>query len=123
MSLKKNFYKATSNPLAGNFGKGKAENQIHVTFSPGVLLFTFLCSNGFHLSEVNKIKVNKKIDIRTYFQHLWTYFTPCSSVSMVNFEHAIAGWVEGIFPWLINFWENCHAVSSNISEMIPKNSV
>ena len=21
-----------------------------------------------------------------------TYFTPCSSVSIVNFEHAIAGW-------------------------------
>ena len=23
---------------------------------------------------------------------LWTYFTPCSSVSIVNFEHVIAGW-------------------------------
>ena len=22
----------------------------------------------------------------------WTYFTPCSSVSIVNFEHAIDGW-------------------------------
>ena len=25
--------------------------------------------------------------------YLWTYFTPCSSVSIVNFEHVIAGWV------------------------------
>ena len=24
---------------------------------------------------------------------LWTYFTPCSTVSIVNFEHVIAGWV------------------------------
>ena len=23
----------------------------------------------------------------------WTYFTPCSSVSFVNFEHVNAGWV------------------------------
>ena len=24
---------------------------------------------------------------------LWTYFTTCSSIFMVNFEHVIAGWV------------------------------
>ena len=24
--------------------------------------------------------------------YLWTYFTPCSSVSIVNFERVIAGW-------------------------------
>ena len=24
--------------------------------------------------------------------YLWTYFTPCSSVSIVNFEQVIAGW-------------------------------
>ena len=23
----------------------------------------------------------------------WTYFTPCSSVSVVNFEHVITAWV------------------------------
>ena len=51
MNLKKDFYKASSNPLAWNFGKREAENQIHVTFFPGVLLFTFLCSNNFHLSQ------------------------------------------------------------------------
>ena len=26
-----------------------------------------------------------------------TYFTPCSSVSIVIFEHVNAGWVKGIF--------------------------
>ena len=26
------------------------------------------------------------------FLQLRTYFTPCSSVSMVNFEHVLAGW-------------------------------
>ena len=26
-----------------------------------------------------------------------TYFTPCSSVSIVNFEHVIANWVEEKF--------------------------
>ena len=30
---------------------------------------------------------------------LWTYFTPCSCVSIVIFEHVIAGWVQ--FPCLI----------------------
>ena len=29
---------------------------------------------------------------------LWTYFTPCSSVSIVNFEHVIAGWDVTISP-------------------------
>ena len=32
---------------------------------------------------------------RRQWRQLWTYFTPCSSVSIVNFEHVIAGWVEG----------------------------
>ena len=28
---------------------------------------------------------------------LLTYFTPCYSVSIVNFEHVIAGWVDTTF--------------------------
>ena len=35
-------------------------------------------------------KVNKKYT-RTTTLALWTYFTPCSSVSIVSFEHVIAG--------------------------------
>ena len=30
---------------------------------------------------------------RCLYCYLWTYFTPCYSVSIVNFEHQIAGWV------------------------------
>ena len=50
--------------------------------------------------------------------NFWTYFTPCFSVSIVNFEHVIAGWVvsgsavgiEVIFELKFNtnpvkFWE------------------
>ena len=29
-----------------------------------------------------------------FYCSLWAYFTPCSSVSTVNFEHVIAGWDE-----------------------------
>ena len=44
-------------------------------------------------------KVNNKDTRKTpllwfcclYF-YLWAYFTPCSSVSIVNFKHVIAGW-------------------------------
>ena len=29
------------------------------------------------------------------FEHISTYFTPCSSISVVNFEHVTAGWAGG----------------------------
>ena len=39
-------------------------------------------------------------------------FTPCSSVSIVNFEHAIAGWVEVFLEISQNSQENtCTRVS------------
>ena len=50
-------------------------------------------------------KVNKKdtrmMPIASYF----TYFTSCSSVSIDNFEHVIAGWVISLFPvhYQVNF--------------------
>ena len=35
-----------------------------------------------------------KLTIKTPERRQWrqTYFTPCSSVSTINFEHVIAGW-------------------------------
>ena len=39
-------------------------------------------------------KVNKKTPERR--QAFRTYFAPCSSISIVNFEHVIVGW-EGSF--------------------------
>ena len=33
---------------------------------------------------------------------LWTNFTPCSSVSIVNFKHVIAGWyIKNVEDWLV----------------------
>ena len=36
-------------------------------------------------------KVNNK---DTRMTHMWTYFTPCSNVSIVNLEQVNAGWVN-----------------------------
>ena len=36
-------------------------------------------------------KVNNKDTI--FIVNFKTYFTPCSSVSIVDFEHVLAGWV------------------------------
>ena len=38
------------------------------------------------------IKVNNKDTRITSLASLLTHFTPCSSVSIVKFEHAVAGW-------------------------------
>ena len=40
-----------------------------------------------------------------FYYRLGTYFTPCSSVSIVNFEQVIAGWVccKWILMWNTNF--------------------
>ena len=40
-------------------------------------------------------KISSKVSLMLTLK-LWTYFAPCSSVSIVNFEHVIAGW-EGCF--------------------------
>ena len=44
----------------------------------------------------NILKVNNKTTRTTsltYFEHLWTYFTPFSIVSIVDFEQVIVSWV------------------------------
>ena len=46
-------------------------------------------------------KVNNK-DTRTT---LWIYFTPCSSVSIANFEHVIADWVSDLIK---SFWRTSY---------------
>ena len=40
-----------------------------------------------------------KVTIKTPERRKWTYFTPCSSDFVVNFQHVIAGWdlfIKGI---------------------------
>ena len=41
------------------------------------------CPAGIYLLKVNNINTRTRCEI---------YFTPCSSVSIFNFEHAIVGW-------------------------------
>ena len=78
------------------------------------LLLTVIryCSLGTHLESKTLLKVSStnnfkdlftqpaftcsKLTIETAEQvvkYVQNYFTPCSSVSVVNFEHVIAGWV------------------------------
>ena len=45
---------------------------------------------------------------------LWTYFTPCSSVSIVNSEHAIAGW-----EWILTKY-NVSRLKKGIDLWIPE---
>ena len=59
---------------------------------------------GIYLLKVKNRNTRTKCDIclkltiktserrRKLYCWLWTYFTPCSSISIVNFRHAIAGW-------------------------------
>ena len=58
---------------------------------------------GIYLLKVNNRKTRtrceifSKLTIKTSERrqwHMWTYFTPGSSVFIVNFEHVIAGWVS-----------------------------
>ena len=60
---------------------------------------TFRCSAGSLSSELcgASSKVYLTIPAGIYLlkvnnRNIRTYFTPCSSVSVVNFEHVTAGW-------------------------------
>ena len=48
------------------------------------------------------------------------YFTPCSSVSIVNFEHVIAGWnitqSKVLLQQYHNMIWNCHSKQSTVSK-------
>ena len=39
-----------------------------------------------------------------FIVNFWTYLTPCSSVSVVNFEQVNAGWQEIHFNYLFPYW-------------------
>ena len=54
---------------------------------------------GIYLLKVNSRNTRTRCDICSnltiktfFFLKLRTYFTPCSSISVDNFEHVIAGW-------------------------------
>ena len=63
----------------------------------------FTCSKLTIETLEQGVKCVRKLTIETWERRQWchshvfivncrTYFTPCSSVSIVNFEHVIAGW-------------------------------
>ena len=58
----------------------------------------FICSKSRTRSEICSkltIKTPERRQCRrfgVFTVNFLTYFTPCSSVSIVNFEHVIAGW-------------------------------
>ena len=78
-------------------------------FSPTLYrgLFSNRIMNGSHPVGIYLLKVNNrntrtrcemcsKLTIKTF--DIWTYFTPCSRVSIVNFKHVNAGYVRLILP-------------------------
>ena len=50
-----------------------------------------------------------------YYQ-FWTYLTSFCSLSIVNFDHVIAGWV--VLPFLHSHWNKCLKVYINVSGCI-----
>ena len=55
--------------------------------------------------EVNNRNTRTRCEIcwKLTIKILWTYFTPCYSVSIVNFEHVYASWV--LPPEITKTWE------------------
>ena len=49
-------------------------------------LFAAFNYKSIYLDGIYTLATNFRIT------ELWTYFTPCCSASIVNFEHVIAGW-------------------------------
>ena len=53
----------------------------------------------------SKLTINSRLTNKSMtsfwclYGELWTYFTPCSSVPIVNFKHVITGWVWTMFIW------------------------
>ena len=53
-----------------------------------------ICPAGIYPLKVKlRCEICSKLKIKTPERRQLTNFTPCSSVSIVNFEHVIAGWV------------------------------
>ena len=57
----------------------------------------FFPTKHSHPVGIYLLKVNYRNTIVSFwclYCQLWTYFTPCFSVSFVNFKHVIAGWAS-----------------------------
>ena len=54
--------------------------------------FRLLVSAGIYLLKVNNKNTRTRCEVCSKLVNFEQYFTPCCSVSIVNFEHVIAGW-------------------------------
>ena len=67
----------------------------NISYNSGVNL-NVLSQPAFTCSKVNTrtmCEICSKLTIKTPERRYWRYFTPCSSIFIVNFEHVIVGWV------------------------------
>ena len=90
--------------------------------------FTWVCAYydtfpfGNYMFKVNDRRIRTRCEIYSKltikkpeqsYCYLWTHFTPCSSVSIVNFEQINAGWVLTLqkltlLKWMRYIFENKH---------------
>ena len=75
---------------------------------PVALILKKFLPDGTYVFKVNNRNTKTAIKITaslTLFWclccYLWTYFTSCSSVSIVNFEQANAGWAISASLWIV----------------------
>ena len=62
-----------------------------------------------NLDIVSGLKVWSKPHKTLIYFWPWSYFTPCSSVSIFNFEHVIAGWATSFFNNIFTVMQEHHA--------------
>ena len=55
-----------------------------------------------------------KVNNKCLYCKVWTYFTPCSSVSIVNFEQVIAGQIVSSNKLIENFHQFVECYTQNL---------
>ena len=103
VTLPQVFFKhfACKNQLPGlSLSGALVENGLKGNYSECEYAFSIYPA-GIYLLKVNNRNTRTRCEIcsKLTIKILWTYFIPCSSVSIFNFEHVIAGWV---CPWNCN---------------------
>ena len=70
-----------------------------------------------YLLKVNNRNIRTMASFWCLYCKLWTYFTPCYSVSIVNFEQVNVGWV--LFPSKWIFSKEAISVNMREREKLP----
>ena len=93
--------------------KGSAKFKSNLVYCMRLFCFFKFFPVGIYLPKVNNRNIKTRCEIcskstiktRSFwclYYWLWIYFTSCSSVSIVNVEHVIAGWVFKNLDLLLN---------------------